>query len=68
MITGAGPSRGPILRSGTPHQVTPQEMRAWITATQLLRIHGTRAAAGQYACEPRVTPPSRPLRTGCRSP
>jgi len=43
-ITGAGPSTGPILRSGTPHQVT-QEMRAWITATQLLRIHGCRAAA-----------------------
>ena len=58
-ITGAGPSRGPILRSGTPHQVT-QEMWAWITATQLLRIHGTRAAAGQYACEPRVTPAQPP--------
>ena len=47
-ITGAGPSRGPILRSGTPHQVT-QEMWAWITATQLLRIHGVRATAGQHA-------------------
>lgn len=58
-ITGAGPSRGPILRSGTPHQVT-QEMWAWITATHLLRIHGTRAAAGQYACEPRVTPAQPP--------
>ena len=58
-ITGAGPSRGPILRSGTPHQVT-QEMWAWITATQLPRIHGTRAAAGQYACEPRVTPAQPP--------
>ena len=39
-ITDAGPSRGPILRSSSPHQVT-QEMRAWITATQLVRIHGS---------------------------
>jgi hypothetical protein len=42
-ITDAGPSRGPILRSSSPHQVT-QEMRAWITATQLVRIQGCQAA------------------------
>ena len=66
-ITGAGPSRGPILRSGTPHQVT-QEMWAWITATQLLRVHGCRAAApdGQLAPVrgPRAanTPPPAPGR------
>jgi len=41
-ITDAGPSRGPILRSSSPHQVT-QEMWAWITATQLVRIHGCHA-------------------------
>jgi hypothetical protein len=56
-ITGAGPSRGPILRSSTPHQVT-QEMWAWITATQLLRIHGARAAAGQHAPGPHAAPPA----------
>ncbi len=56
-ITGAGPSTGPILRSGTPHQVT-QEMWAWTTATQLLRIHGARAAAGQHAPGPHATPPA----------
>ena len=42
-ITDAGPSRGPILRSSSPHQVT-QEMWAWITATQLVRIQGCQAA------------------------
>ena len=61
-ITGAGPSRGPILRSATPHQIT-QEMWAWVTATQLLRIHGCRAiqaaAAGQLTAAPRAAPPAR---------
>ena len=56
-ITGAGRATGPILRSGTPHQVT-QEMWAWTTATQLLRIHGARAAAGQHASGPHATPPA----------
>ena len=42
-ITDACPSRGPILRSSSPHQVT-QEMWAWITATQLVRIQGCQAA------------------------
>jgi len=42
-ITDAGPSRDPILRSLSPHQVT-QEMWAWITATQLVRIQGCQAA------------------------
>jgi transposase IS4-like protein/DDE family transposase len=42
-ITDAGPSRGPILRSATPHQAC-QEMWAWMTATQLLRIHACQAA------------------------
>ena len=36
-ITDVGPSHGPILRSSSPHQVT-QEMWAWVTATQLVRI------------------------------
>lgn len=61
-ITGAGPSTGPILRSGTPHRVT-QEIWAWITATQLLHIHAARAAAaaaGQYVTRPRDAPLLRP--------
>jgi hypothetical protein len=71
-ITGAGPSTGPILRSGTSHQVT-QEMRAWITATRLLRIHGCRAAAvsgGQHAPVrgPRAADARGPPRAGSRSP
>jgi hypothetical protein len=41
-ITDAGPSRGPILRSTSPHQVT-QEMWAWMTAAQLVRIQGCQA-------------------------
>ena len=45
-ITDAGPSRGPILRSSSPHQVT-QEMWAWITATQLVRIQGHQGHPGQ---------------------
>jgi hypothetical protein len=55
-ITGAGPSTGPILRSGTPHQVS-QEMWAWITATQLLRIHGCQAAAASGGQRVRVRGP-----------
>jgi len=42
-ITDAGPSRGPILRSANPHQVC-QEMWAWMTAAQLVRIHACQAA------------------------
>ena len=42
-ITDAGPSRGPILRSTTPHQVC-QEMWAWMTSTQLVRMHACQAA------------------------
>jgi hypothetical protein len=60
-ITGAGPSRGPILRSGTPHQVT-QEIWAWAAATQLLRIHGCAAVdaagAGQLPQGPGAAPPA----------
>jgi hypothetical protein len=52
-ITDAGPSRGPILRSSSPHQVT-QEMWAWITATQLVRIQGCQAA--QLAAGPARQP------------
>ncbi len=46
-ITGAGPSRGPMLRSRTPHQID-QEMYAWLAACQALRItgHGALQAAG----------------------
>ena len=57
-ITDAGPSRGPILRSSSPHQVT-QEMQSWITATQLVRIQGCQAArAAAAARQPQapVTP------------
>jgi hypothetical protein len=66
-ITDAGPSRGPILRSSSPHQVT-QEMWAWITATQLVRIHGCHAiqasAAAQLASGParRAQTPVTPAR------
>jgi hypothetical protein len=38
-ITDAGPSRGPMLRSTTPHQID-QEMYAWLAACQALRITG----------------------------
>lgn len=47
-ITDAGPSRGPILRSSSPHQVT-QEMWAWMTATQLVRIQGHQAIQASAA-------------------
>ena len=50
-ITGAGPSRGPILRSATPHQVC-QEMWAWMTATQLVRMHACQAAQAASAGQP----------------
>ena len=58
-ITGAGPSRGPILRSSSPHQVT-QEMRAWITATQLVRIHGCHAIQASAAAQLTAAPGSAP--------
>ena len=74
-ITDAGPSRGPILRSSSPHQVT-QEMWAWITATQLVRIQGCQAAragaAAQLAAGPArqpqtpVTPARISFTAGCR--
>lgn len=54
-ITDAGPSRGPMLRSTTPHQID-QEMYAWLTACQALRItgHGAlqAAAPGRHADDP----------------
>jgi hypothetical protein len=43
-IRGAGPSTGPMLRSGSPALVA-QEHAAWITATELARATA-RAAAG----------------------
>jgi hypothetical protein len=49
-ITDAGPSRGPILRSSSPHQVT-QEMWAWITATQLVRLQGCQPARAGAAAQ-----------------
>ena len=61
-ITDAGPSRGPILRSSSPHQVT-QEMWAWITATQLVRIQGhqaIRASAADPGRQPQT--PATPAR------
>ena len=69
-ITDAGPSRGPILRSSSPHQVT-QEMWAWITATQLVRIHGCHAIQASAAAQPATAPGSAPKAPatppGCRS-
>jgi Insertion element 4 transposase N-terminal/Transposase DDE domain len=46
LVTDAGPSRGPILRSTEPALVI-QELYAWLTAGQLLRrtAHATAAAA-----------------------
>lgn len=58
-ITDAGPSRGPILRSSSPHQVT-QEMWAWITATQLVRIHGCHAIQAGAAAQLTAAPGSAP--------
>ena len=46
-IAGAGPSAGPILRSGTPALIT-QEHAAWICGTELVRALA-RAAARQAA-------------------
>lgn len=43
-ITDAGPSRGPILRSGEPALVY-QEFWAWLTGTQLIRRNAATAAA-----------------------
>ena len=58
-ITDAGPSRGPILRSSSPHQVT-QEMWAWITATQLVRIQGCQAARAGAAAQLAAGPARQP--------
>ena len=58
-ITDAGPSRGPILRSSSPHQVT-QEMWAWITATQLVRIQGCQAARAGAAARLTAGPARQP--------
>ena len=44
LITDAGPSRGPILRSGEPDLVL-QEFYAWLTASQLVRKAAHRATA-----------------------
>ncbi len=43
-ISGAGPSTGPMLRSGSPALIA-QEHAAWITATQLTRATARAAAA-----------------------
>jgi hypothetical protein len=58
-ITDAGPSRGPILRSSSPHQVT-QEMWAWMTATQLVRIQGCQAARAGAAAQLTADPARQP--------
>jgi hypothetical protein len=58
-ITDAGPSRGPILRSSSPHQVT-QEMWAWITATQLVRIQGCHAIQADAAGSRQPQTPAAP--------
>jgi DDE family transposase/transposase IS4-like protein len=44
LVTDAGPSRGPILRSGEPALVI-QELYAWLAAGQLLRRAAQAAAA-----------------------
>jgi hypothetical protein len=49
-ITGAGPSRGPILRSTTPDMVR-QETWGWLAATELVRADA-RAAAPDTAASP----------------
>jgi hypothetical protein len=46
-IRGAGPSAGPVLRSGSPDLIA-QEHAAWITACELVRA-AARAAAGSAA-------------------
>jgi hypothetical protein len=51
-MTGAGPSTGPILRSGEPALVR-QELWAWLTATQLVR--GAAAGAASTATTHRNT-------------
>jgi hypothetical protein len=43
-ISGAGPSTGPMLRSGSPSLVT-QEHASWITAVELARAAARAAAA-----------------------
>jgi hypothetical protein len=47
-MTGAGPSTGPIVRSGEPGLVR-QELWAWLTATQLVRRTAADAAASTAA-------------------
>jgi Insertion element 4 transposase N-terminal/Transposase DDE domain len=46
-MTGAGPSTGPILRSGEPDLVR-QEFWAWLTATQLIRAAAAGAASAAH--------------------
>ena len=59
LITDAGPSRGPILRSGEPDLVL-QEFYAWLAAGQLVR---------KAAHPPRQPPPAgRSTPRRCRSP
>jgi hypothetical protein len=53
-VTDAGPSRGPILRSGEPELVR-QEFWAWLCATQLLRRAAAKAAAAGRADADRVS-------------
>jgi hypothetical protein len=43
-ISGAGPSTGPMLRSGSPALIA-QEHAAWVTATELTRAAARAAAA-----------------------
>lgn len=50
LITDAGPSRGPILRSGEPDLVI-QEFYAWLTAAHLLR-RAAHTAAGAAVGRP----------------
>jgi hypothetical protein len=66
-ITGAGPSRGPMLRSRTPHQVD-QEMYAWLAACQALRItsHGALQAAAASPPAGRPGPGGPPIAVRAR--
>jgi Insertion element 4 transposase N-terminal/Transposase DDE domain len=57
-VTGAGPSTGPILRSGEPALVR-QEFWAWLTATQLIR----KAAAGAALAATARKGTARPVST-----
>jgi hypothetical protein len=58
-ITDAGPSRGPMLRSRTPHGVA-QEFWAWLATGQLIRAAGAQATTAANTGQIPVGAPSQP--------